>query len=128
MVPHEVVGGARDGHADFQELELEFAQVPLAAAVRVRDDRADDDTPGDCGFERLFELRAIESKDDDVDRFLGTADSLHERREAVVRLNDEFYFFSFLSPQFTAPWPSGSRARMASVIGSVSLSSGTFTS
>ena len=105
-----------------------LAQVLLAAAVRVRDERADHDTPRDSGLERLFELRAVESKDDDVDRFLGAADGLHERREAVIRLNDEFYFFSFLSPQFTAPWPSGSRARMASVMGSVSLSSGTFTS
>ena len=45
----------------------------LAAAVGVRDQRADDDAARDGRLERLFELGPIEPEDDDVDRLLGVS-------------------------------------------------------
>jgi hypothetical protein len=70
VIPRQIVGGARDRDAGVEQPQLQLPQDLFAAAVGVRDQRADDDAARDRRFERLLELGAIEPEDDDVDRFL----------------------------------------------------------
>ena len=46
--------------------------------------------------------------------FLALLDRLHQRRDAVVRLDDQLHFvpWFFFSSHSTAAWPSGSSFRM----------------
>ena len=69
----------------------DLAQRLLTAAVGMRDQRANDDTAVDRRAERLLQLGLIEAEDGDVDGFLGFADGAHDRREAVLGLNDQFH-------------------------------------
>ena len=132
MIARQVVGRSRDGDAGREQPHLELAEVLLAAAVGVGDERADRHAARDRRRQRLLELRAIEAEDHDVDRLLRALDRLQERRQAVVGLDDEFHsgYFAlfFFSDQSTAAWPSGSSRRIASVTRSRSTSSGTATS
>ena len=84
---------------------------------------------GDGRLQRLFHFRPVESKDDDIDRLAGLANGLHDRLHAVVGLNDQLHLaLAFFSDHSTEPCPFGSSARMALLIGSRSVSSGTDTS
>jgi len=131
VVAGEVVGGAGHGGAGLEEPQFELAQLLFTALVGVGDERADHDAASDCGMQRLLDFLAIEPEDDDVDRLLGALDRHQERRDAVVWLNDEFhgYFFTgFFSSQTTPTSALGASSTIACEIGSVALSSGTWTS
>ena len=96
-----------DRDAGVEQPQLELAQDLLAAAIGVRDQRADDDAARDRRLERFLELDAIEPENHDVDGLLRVADRLHQRRQAVVRLDDELHFvLFFFSDHSTAAWPS----------------------
>ena len=73
VIARQIVGGARDRDPGIEQPQLELAQDLFAAAVGVRDERADDDAARDRRLERLLELDAIEAEDDDVDRLLRVA-------------------------------------------------------
>ena len=108
-----------------EQPHLELAQVLLAAAIGVGDERANRDAARHRRGERLLQLRPIEAEDDDVDRALRALDRLQQRREALVGLDDQFHgYFAlfFFSDQSTAACPSGSSRRMASVTRSRSTS------
>ena len=129
VIPRQVVGGASHGDPRLEHPRFQLAEDLLAAAVGVRDQRPDRDAARHRRLERFLELGAIEPEDHDVDGFAGVSDRLQHRSEAVVRLDDELHFpLFFFSAQSTAPWPSGSRRRMALVRRSVCNSNGTWTS
>ena len=113
-----------------EQAQLELAQALLAAAVGVRDQRTHHDAARHGRFERLLELDAIEAEDDDVDRLPGLRDGLHERRDAVVGLDDQLHFDLTSSSRPTRPraWPSGSSFRIRLETSSLWTSSGTWTS
>ena len=83
----------------------------------------------DRGVERLLDVGAIEAEDDDVDRLLRFVDGPDDRRDAVVRLDNQLHFvLGFFSVHSTAAWPSGSSRRRALDSRSFCISSGTHTS
>ena len=66
---------------------LELAQACLAAAVGVRDQRADAARrAATAAAKRLLDLRPVEAEDADVDGSSRPADRLHDRNDARVGL------------------------------------------
>jgi hypothetical protein len=118
VIPRQIVRCPRDRDPGIEQPQFKFSEELFSSAVGVGDERADDHAACDRGFERLFELQAIEAEDHDVDRFLRVLDRLHQRRHAVIGLDNELHFFPFFffSDQSTAAcwsrrgscWRSGS--------------------
>jgi hypothetical protein len=91
VVAHHVVRGPRQGHADFQQPALQLAQLALAAAVGMRDERAHRHAAADGSGNRLLDRIEVEAENDDVDALLGAVDRLDQRSDTVVRLNDDLH-------------------------------------
>jgi hypothetical protein len=51
-------------------------------------------TPGGRGLEAPGDLLEVEPKDEDIDACLRLLDGRHDRRKAVVGLNDQFHVAS----------------------------------
>jgi len=129
VVPRKIIGRPSDRHAGVEQAQFELPENLFAAAVRVRDERADHDATRDRRLERFFELGAVEPENDDIDGLLRAPDRLHKGGYAVVRLDDELHFLLvFFSDQSTAAWPSLSSSRIVLVMRSVCTSNGTCTS
>jgi hypothetical protein len=57
----------------------------------VGDQRPHRDATSDGRFERFFEFRAVEPKNDYVDGLLGLADGFEHRRQAILWLRYQFH-------------------------------------
>ena len=69
----------------------------------MRNQGADHDPPIDRLVERLLDLRAVESENDDVDSFFGALDGADDQGDAVAWLDDELHFvLGFFSVHSTA--------------------------
>ena len=98
MVAQQVVGCARDRHAVVEQPQLELAEVLLALVIRVRDERAHDDTALHRRLQRLLELGAVEAEDHHVDRLLRLLNRGQDRGHAVVGLDDELHDRTLICP------------------------------
>ena len=91
VIAHQVGGGPRNSDAHFEQAHLELAQVYLAAPVGVRDQCAHRNAAGDRGLQRRLNLGAVETEDNDLDALLGASDSRKQRRNSVVRLDQQIH-------------------------------------
>ena len=138
VIAQQIVGGARDGDPGGEQTLFELAQAVFAAAVGVRDERADAHAALHRGRQRAFDLIDVEAEDADVDGFLGFADRLHDGHHASIGLNDELhrdlvnlgYFLLFVagcSFHSTSPLPLATSAVSALDTRSVCISNGAVT-
>jgi hypothetical protein len=93
VITHEVIGGARDGDTSLEQLQLELAQLLVAAAVGVGGQRPDVDAALHGALQGFGNRVVVEPEDQDVDRPPGALDRLDDRRNARIRLNDELHGF-----------------------------------
>ena len=91
VVPHEIVGGPRDGDARLDEAHLEPAKAPGPAAVGVRCQRAHPDAASHRRLEGLRDLGPIEPENHNVDALLRLLDGGHDGGDSGVGLNNEFH-------------------------------------
>src|SRR5439155_9554181 len=66
VVANEIVRGARDGDAPFEQLHLELPQCLCAAPVRVCGQGADADTAPHGGLELAGDVPAVEPEDEQI--------------------------------------------------------------
>jgi len=63
VIPHEVVGGARDGEAQLEQTQLELAQRLLTGPIGLRDQGVHGDPARHCVAQRLLDLRQVAPED-----------------------------------------------------------------
>jgi len=97
VVSNEVVGSTGDGDALGEETHFESTQVFLLALVCMGDEGLDGYAATDCLQKSLFDLNAIETKDENADTFFGFSQRLNKGFDAIVRLNEELHSISPLN-------------------------------
>jgi hypothetical protein len=126
VVAVQVVVGAAHGGTGLEQILLELAQFLLTAAIGVRDQRADHDAAGRGRRQCRGYVPPVEPEDADVQARLGLVDRAYQRRDAVVRLDDDLQGPGFFSTQVTPIGPPrASSAAIASASWSVPLPCGT---
>src|SRR5687767_14972144 len=91
VIAREVVRGPRHGHTRIEQTHLELAEALLAAVVGVGDKRGHRYATLGRVLQCRLDLGSIESEDDDVDALLRLPDRRDERRDAVLRLNEQLH-------------------------------------
>ena len=105
VVADQVVGAARDRHTRGQETLFELAQPALAAAIGMRDERADTHTAHHRLLQLTLDLAVTKAEDRNVDDLAGTPDGLKNRQDTALGLDDEFHRTFWDQGRSTLPWP-----------------------
>jgi hypothetical protein len=90
VIPHQVIGGPCYGHPFGQQPHLQLSQVLFAVAIGVGDERMYENTATDRILERVLNFFSVETEYSDLDTLLRTVNTVNERLNSVIRLNDEF--------------------------------------
>ena len=91
VIAHQIVSGPRNGASQCEQTHLELAQVNLAAPVGVSNQRTHRNAAADRSLQLRLNFGSVETEDHDLDAFLGVSDSRKQRRDSVVRLDQEFH-------------------------------------
>jgi len=91
VVADEFITGSRHDGTGFEQKLLQFSQILLTTAIRVRHKCSNNDTAFDRGIESFRDVRTIEPEDDEIDFFFGLPDCRKKFGPAVARLHDEFH-------------------------------------
>ena len=74
VIADQIVGGARDGDAGFEETHLQVSQVFCATPIDVSNQRGHFDSALGCGLQLDLYIGSVKAKNGDLDRFLGLLD------------------------------------------------------
>ena len=90
VVTNQVVRGARHRNAGCEEAHLQFPQIPLTAAIGVRDQRVDKHPSRGGVGQSLFDFGTVEPKNGDLHAAFGSIDGFHQWRDPVAGLYQQF--------------------------------------
>ncbi len=97
VVARQVVGGARHGDAGFQQPHFQLPQISFAPAIGVGDQGMHEHAAGGGVGQGLFDLRAVEAEDGDFHAAFGAVDRVHQGRDPVAGLNQQFQTYSLVT-------------------------------
>src|SRR5436190_980824 len=91
VIADEVVAGAVDRRAGAEQTLFELPQSPRSAFVGVGDERMDVHAARDGRVQRVLDVVAVESEDDQLDAALRAPDRGNQRCDAVPWLNQQLH-------------------------------------